>query len=277
MDKERLDARTVDRILSGKMEPGEGGAGVAALTNLLRAAAAPAGTAAEPRADLLAAMSVAVVAGAGSSVTAPRAKSSGRRRHRMRARVAAVAFALTLALGTGLAYAGALGPLQSAAAHVLHTFGLNVHAHHGGTAPSPVGPDVTGPAAVGLCNAYTSGQGGTNGGKDDSVAFQNLQNAATAAGQTVDEFCASVAPPGSEHSGSHKIGNDNGQGNGSGKDDNQGENEQGNGGNGGGNDQGTGGGGNDQGGSGGSGGGNDQGSGGGGNDQGGNSGSNSNG
>ena len=274
MDKERLDARTVDRILSGKMEPGEGGARVAALTNLFQAAAAPVGAVADPGADLLAAMSTAVVAGAGSSVVPSRSRSAGRRRHRIRARAAAVAFALTLALGTGLAYAGALGPLQSTAAHVLHTFGLNVHAHHGGTAPSPVGPDVTGPAAAGLCNAFASGQGGTNGGKDDSVAFQNLQNAATAAGQTVDEFCASVAPPGSEHSGSHKIGNDNGQGNGSGKDDNQGQNEQGNGGNGGGNDQGTGGG-NDQGSGGG--GGNDQGSGGGGNDQGGSGGSNSNG
>ena len=272
MDKERLDARTVDRILSGKMEPGEGGARVAALTNLLRAAATPGGAVADPGADLLAAMSAAVVAGAGSSVPAPRATSRARRRHRIRAKAAAVAFALTLALGTGLAYAGALGPLQSAAAHVLHTFGLNVHAHHGGTAPSPVGPDVTGPAGVGLCNAFASGQGGTNGGKNDSVAFQNLQIAATAAGQTVDEFCASLAPSGSEHSGSHKVGNDNGQGNGQGKDDNQGQNEQGNGGNGGGNDQGTAGGGNDQGG-----GGNDQGSGGGGNDQGGNGGSNSNG
>ena len=195
MDKERLDARTVDRILSGKMEPGEGGTRVAALTNFLRAAAAPDGTSGDPSADLLAAMSVAVVAGAGSSVPAPRARTWGRRKHRIRARAAAVAFALTLALGTGLAYAGALGPLQSAAAHVLHTFGLNVHAHHGGTAPSPVGPDVTGPAAVGLCNAFASGQGGTNGGKDNSVAFQNLQQAATAAGQTVDEFCAVVGAP----------------------------------------------------------------------------------
>jgi hypothetical protein len=250
MDKERLDARTVDRILSGKMEPGEGGARVAALTNLLHAAAAPVGSAADPRADLLAAMSVAVVAGASPSVPAPRARSLGRRRgHRIRARAAAVAFALTLALGTGLAYAGALGPLQSAAAHVLHTFGLNVHAHHGGTAPSPVGPDVTGPAAVGLCNAYASGQGGTNGGKIDSVAFQNLQDAATAVGQTVDEFCASVAPRDHGHSGSHKVGNDNGHGNGSGKGDIKGLNDQGNGGNGGGNDQGSGGngGGNDQG------------------------------
>jgi hypothetical protein len=262
MDKERLDARTVDRILSGKMEPGEGGARVAALTNLLSAAAAPVGPVAVPRADLLAAMSVAAVAGAGSSVPTPRARSWGRRRHRIRARAAAVAFALSLALGTGLAYAGALGPLQSAAAHVLHTFGLNVHAHHGGTAPSPVGPSIPGPAAAGLCNAYASGQGGTNGGKYNSVAFQNLQNAATAAGQTVDAYCASITSS-SGHSGSHKGGNGKGQGNGKGKDDNQGQNEQGNGGNGGGNDQGTGGGGNNQGG--GNGGGNDQGSGGGGN------------
>src|SRR5262245_54614521 len=106
MDRERLDARTVDRILSGKMEPGEGGAGVAALTNLLRAAAAPGGSVADPAADLVAAMSSAVVAGAGSSVPAPRVRSRGRRRHRIRARVAAIGFATSLVLGTGLAYAG---------------------------------------------------------------------------------------------------------------------------------------------------------------------------
>ena len=75
MDKERLDARTVDRILSGKMEPGEGGARAAALTNLLHAAAAPVGAVADPAADLLAAMSTAVVAGAGSSVSAPRRRA----------------------------------------------------------------------------------------------------------------------------------------------------------------------------------------------------------
>ncbi len=246
MDKERLDARTVDRILSGKMEPGEGGPRVAALTNLLRAAAAPGGAAAEPRAELIAAMSSAVLAGGGSSVPAPRVRSLVRRRHRIRARVAAVAFASTLVLGTGLAYAGALGPLQSVAAHILHTFGLNVHAHHGGTAPSPVGPSVPGPAAAGLCNAFASGQGGTNGGKDDSVAFQNLQAAAAAAGQTVDEFCASLASPSPSESPSPKGSGENEQGNGQGNNDNQGQNEQGNGG-GGGNDQGSGGDGSDQG------------------------------
>jgi len=61
--------------------------------------------------------------------------------------------------------------------------------------PNGQGPDATGPAEFGLCNAYTSGQGTTNGGKADSVAFQAL---ATAAGGTgnVAAYCANATPGG---------------------------------------------------------------------------------
>ena len=54
-----------------------------------------------------------------------------------------------------------------------------------------VGPDVTGPAKDGLCNAYLANGKGKN---MDAVAFRNLTNAATQAGQTVDEFCAGTTP-----------------------------------------------------------------------------------
>jgi hypothetical protein len=50
-----------------------------------------------------------------------------------------------------------------------------------------VGPDATGPAKKGLCTAYFANDHGKN---LDAVAFRNLTDAATAAGQTVEEFCA---------------------------------------------------------------------------------------
>jgi hypothetical protein len=63
------------------------------------------------------------------------------------------------------------------------------------TTPNGQGPDATGPARYGLCNAYTSGQGTTNGGKADSVAFQALASAAGGAGN-IAAYCASATPGG---------------------------------------------------------------------------------
>src|SRR5262249_39747206 len=65
-------------------------------------------------------------------------------------------------------------------------------------APDPTdgqGPNATGPAKFGLCTAYTSGQGGTNGDRFDSTAFQAL---ATAAGGSANiaAFCADATPGG---------------------------------------------------------------------------------
>jgi hypothetical protein len=55
------------------------------------------------------------------------------------------------------------------------------------TALAPaVGPDATGPAKTGLCTAFLN----RHEKNLDPVAFRNLLAAATAAGQTVDEFCA---------------------------------------------------------------------------------------
>ena len=63
------------------------------------------------------------------------------------------------------------------------------------------GPDVTGPAAFGLCTAYSHGHGAKNG-----VAFQNLQTAATGAGESVTQFCASATPGGKGASGAGAAG-----------------------------------------------------------------------
>ena len=71
------------------------------------------------------------------------------------------------------------------------------------TADAAVGPDATGPAKAGLCQAWTSHQmthannsanNSANDSANDSVAMKNLQTAADAAGQTVVAFCAVTTP-----------------------------------------------------------------------------------
>jgi hypothetical protein len=65
------------------------------------------------------------------------------------------------------------------------------------------GPDATGPAKFGLCTAWRAGPSTTNphSGKADSVAFSNLQQAATDAGSSVADFCKdAVHPHGSDTS-----------------------------------------------------------------------------
>jgi hypothetical protein len=57
---------------------------------------------------------------------------------------------------------------------------------------TPVGPDVNGPAKKGLCNAYLGSLAKGHPKNTGAVAFRNLTNAATKAGQTVAEFCAPV-------------------------------------------------------------------------------------
>jgi hypothetical protein len=57
---------------------------------------------------------------------------------------------------------------------------------------APVGPDVTGPAAAGLCNAFTNG-----GLNSTSTAYSVLLQAAGAEG--IDGYCATIpAPAGSD-------------------------------------------------------------------------------
>jgi hypothetical protein len=57
---------------------------------------------------------------------------------------------------------------------------------------TPVGPDVNGPAKKGLCNAYLGSLAKGHPKNTGAVAFRNLTDAATKAGQTVTEFCAPV-------------------------------------------------------------------------------------
>lgn len=66
--------------------------------------------------------------------------------------------------------------------------------HDGEMKDTPVGPDATGPAKQGLCNAYMHSVANGHSKNADAVAFRNLTKAATDAGQTVEEFCDDETP-----------------------------------------------------------------------------------
>ena len=74
------------------------------------------------------------------------------------------------------------------------------------SAPSstPVGPDATGPAAFGLCNAYKHASVHGKSAKH-SIAFRNL--AAAAGGvDKIEAYCATIPHPGSGSPASHPSG-----------------------------------------------------------------------
>ena len=132
-------------------------------------------------------------------------------------------------LGGGVALAASTGSLPIAAGDHPHT-STTTRAPATSTAPTAgaavddatptsapgtsngAGPDATGPAKFGLCTAYSSGNGVTEGNKADSTAFQALATAAGGAAN-IPSFCADAtpgggAPPSSTPSG----GAENGQG-----------------------------------------------------------------
>jgi hypothetical protein len=209
-----LDPSTAERLAAGLVAPEDAPpafADVAALLTAARAGSPWSG-------DRTESTTVAAMVGrihedlTGSTTSPPRRSPMFRK-----LRIASFVLAGTIVAGTGLAFAGALpAPVQSVAAHAFRPFGAVVRepasASGGGvvTDPSPspagdrsgaagsnaTGPDATGPAKFGLCTAFSHGQGATQGGKGDSVAFQNLQKAAADAGQSVEEFCADAKPLG---------------------------------------------------------------------------------
>jgi hypothetical protein len=97
---------------------------------------------------------------------------------------------------SGTAVAAYTGALPTTAQNIAHT---TIGAPAAATPkPKPTGtasgPDATGPAAFGLCNAWTHHQ--ANGAKPtNSVAFKNL---ATAAGgeSKIAAYCAKIPHPG---------------------------------------------------------------------------------
>lgn len=58
------------------------------------------------------------------------------------------------------------------------------------------GPNPAGPAQYGLCQAYSSGSQNGQAHKHNAPPFQNLQNAAAAANESVATYCANATPGG---------------------------------------------------------------------------------
>ena len=102
----------------------------------------------------------------------------------------------------GIAVAAAAGVLPDAAQNFAHnTVGVVPAANHGksadhkpsvSTTPTAVGPDATGPAAFGLCTAWSHAKTSGNAA-EKSIAFANLKTAAGTQGVTA--YCATVAKP----------------------------------------------------------------------------------
>lgn len=117
------------------------------------------------------------------------------------AKAAAAAAAAAVALGGAAtaAYAGALpAPAQQFAHNAIGAPSPNPsHSPASQQAATPSGPDATGPAAFGLCTAYTHAKAhGT--ASQQAVAFRNL--AAAAGGPAhIAAYCATVPHPGSSH------------------------------------------------------------------------------
>ena len=246
-----LDEGTAERLLAGRLDPAD------APPEYVRAAMVLAAAAAAPTPDELAGEVPAVAA------LAAMARSSSRppahRRPTVLTKVLtakAVAAAVVAALsGAGVA-AAATGSLPDAAQSAAHRMlgaagvpGPDDHASgsqgkgsgdHDSTAK---GPDATGAAKDGLCRAWAAGQGGENGGKNDSVAFQALAKAAGGA-DNIAAYCKDSTPgnaqgndaaggaassAATDHSQADDHAADNGQGAGSGSGSSHGDEGQGHG------------------------------------------------
>jgi hypothetical protein len=143
-------------------------------------------------------------------VAAPAAAAAGRRRpgalsSLLGAKLGAAIASVAVGFGaTALAaYAEALPDWAQNIAHT--TIGAPAANHKPTATGKPVGPDATGPAAYGLCNAWATHQ--TNGAEPlDAVALRNL--ASVAGGEAkIAEYCATIHHPGSA-TASHPTGGD---------------------------------------------------------------------
>jgi hypothetical protein len=200
MRRMQMDSQTADRLLTGRVEPDDAPPGYAGAARLLQMARVEVALAEVGRErETVAAMAAVRKHRQGR----PRNGRSRTMNRSLKLKIGGAALVAAVMGSSGLAVAGALpGPAQRAAAHVLDKIGVSLPggSHHQADSTPPskqgTGPDATGPAKFGLCTAFASGQGGTNGGKNDAVAFRNLQAAAETAGQSVEEFCAGAIPGG---------------------------------------------------------------------------------
>ncbi len=204
-----LDEGTAERLLAGSLDPAD------APPAYRRVAAVLAAVSAEPGPEELAGEARAVRSLAKVARSSPYRAPS--RRSPVLSKVltlkAATAAAIASVVLAGVAGA-ATGNLPEPAQRVAHRLGAPAHssadsastthdtnAHASDAAKSqgsPTGPDATGSAKQGLCQAWQSGEGGDNGKKDDSTAFKALAAAAGGADKVAD-FCKDVMKDAGDH------------------------------------------------------------------------------
>jgi hypothetical protein len=205
MIDELLSERTADAILSGRTDRQTIAPELQRIVELLDVVRSPA---VPQELDGEDAMVAAVLEAMGATEKRVDVDAQRRRRAKRRMAKGVVAFALVALTGTAAAATNHLPEaIQTAVSDATSHVGVHlpkpkhdsqsdtkVDAPPAGTDTSPsqgVGPDATGPAKGGLCTAHFA-RGTTPSEHAGGVAEQNLQAAAAAAGQTIDEFCADV-------------------------------------------------------------------------------------
>jgi hypothetical protein len=194
-----LDEDTADRLLGGRLDPADAPSGYAPVARVTRAATGPV-TPEELAGEAAAIATFRAVAHASPPITVPRRAPMPSRLFSVKAAAVVVA---VLSVGGVAAAAGKLpGRSQQAAQHASTTSqaGSSERAHSGG-ATGAHGPDATGPAKDGLCQAWRSGQGSTNGSRMEATAFEALAKAAGGADKVAAYCQAALAAKGAGHAG----------------------------------------------------------------------------
>jgi hypothetical protein len=205
------DQDRLDRLLEGRLDPGSAPPGYGGLARLLAAVAAPA-TPQELVGEQRAMATFAVVMRSHPPILSPRRTAVPRKALTMKA--AAAALVAVLSLGGVAAAASGLLPDQASpvadqatastgADAAAHGLGKAAAANLGGSSNAgvaegegraeAVGPDASGTARAGLCQAWQAGQGADHGSRMDAVAFQALVEAAGGA-DNIAAYCEDVAP-----------------------------------------------------------------------------------
>jgi hypothetical protein len=185
-----------DALLAGDLLPEEAGGGlqpVAALLAALTAAPADGELAGHARA-----LAEFRRGGMPEPVRHPAHRRARLLTSILSAKAAAAAAAAAAVLGgvATAAYAGALpAPAQQFAHTTIGAPSPHVSSSPGAHEATPTGPDASGPAAYGLCTAWTHAKEHGNAAQR-SVAFRNLA-AAAGGSSNISAYCAAVPHPGS--------------------------------------------------------------------------------
>ncbi len=203
MVRHPIDDHTAQRLFAGALDPEDAPPGYAPVAALMQAAAGPATADEVVRSgDDVSAVAAVVHAGTETKTREGTRHVPFRRLGSKAIAIAIPALALT-ATGAAAATGSLPTPAQSAVHGALGHVGVSVPSGgqpssgsnpgtidtHTPNNTSAVGPNASGPAKFGLCQAYAASGGHPN---SNSVAFKNLQKAAGTAG--IAAFCAGVTP-----------------------------------------------------------------------------------